>query len=117
MGSSAPSSSSFVPPVASVPSVSLAPSGSFAPSLAPTVPHPLAGATAGLSFSSSFGGGGGLPHVPILLMFLAPWVTLLRSPILCTFGMATRHMTKAARSLQLCGGLASLLHFVRLSPL
>ena len=100
-----------------VPSTSLASSGSFAPSLAPTVPHPPADSSAGPGFSSSLGGEGGLPHVPILLMFMARQVPRLSSPIPYTFGVAMILMAKATRSLMLWGGLTSLLPFVRLSPL
>ena len=57
------------------------------------------------------------PHVLIRSMFMAPRVPRMSSLIFYTFGMMRIRMTKATRSLMLCGGLASLLPFVRSSPL
>ena len=74
-GSSAPTSSSIVPPVTSVPSPTLAPSVSFAPSLMTTVLQ--------LNFClipAFLRCWGGLPHVLMMLMFQAPRVPPFRLP-------------------------------------
>ena len=110
-GSFAPSSPSIALPVAAVPSPSLVPSASFAPFLVSMVPRSSTNVSTGPVLSSAWGGGGGLHQFLMLLMFPAPRVPLFHSPISCSSGTATSHITRATRSLLPWGSLISRLPF------